>query len=264
MSRPDGVVRHGPSALGGAPKSEAASGPAGAAEGGEPPVVALRRVTARLGGRPVLHGVDLTVRRGEVVALRGANGSGKSTTVGVLVGQTPVSGGSVELFGLPRQRFGDWARLGYVPQRGAPASGVPATVAEVVTAGRLARTRFGVLRRADRAAVRRALEQVGMAERAREPVHALSGGQHQRVLIARALAAEPDLLIMDEPLAGVDLAGQHRLAATLRQLVAEGTSALLVLHETGPLEGLVDRSVVLSDGRVVPTDPDTPRSPERP
>lgn len=215
------------------------------------PVIALRHVTAELGGRPVLRGVDLTVRRGEVVALLGANGSGKSTTVGTLIGRTPVSGGRVELFGVPQQRFGDWGRLGYVPQRTTAAGGVPATVTEVVTAGRLARARFGVLRRADRAAVQRALELVGLAGRAKDPVDALSGGQQQRVLIARALAAEPELLIMDEPLAGVDLASQELLAATLRRLIADGASVLLVLHELGPLEPLIDRCVVLRDGRAV-------------
>lgn len=216
-----------------------------------PPVVALRQVTADLGGRPVLRGIDLTVRRGEVVALLGANGSGKSTTVRTLIGRTPVSGGTVELFGVPQHRFGAWGRLGYVPQRTTAAGGVPATVTEVVTAGRLARARFGVLRRADRAAVHRALELVGLAERAKDPVDALSGGQQQRVLIARALAAEPELLIMDEPLAGVDLASQELLAGTLRRLIADGTSVLLVLHELGPLEPLIDRCVVLRDGRVV-------------
>ena len=111
--------------------------------------------------------------------------------------------------------------------------------------------RFGVLRKADREAVRRALELVGMADRAKDNVDALSGGQHQRVLIARALAAEPELLIMDEPMAGVDLASQEVLARTLRGQVEAGTTVLLVLHELGPLEPLIDRAVVLRDGCVV-------------
>ncbi|MEU1194866.1 metal ABC transporter ATP-binding protein [Streptomyces sp. NPDC005813] len=215
------------------------------------PVISLRGVTARLGSRPVLRGIDLAVHRGEVVALLGANGSGKSTAVRSIIGQVGVSGGDIEIFGIPRNRFRDWKRVGYVPQRTTAAGGVPATVAEIVASGRLSRARFGVLRKADHAAVRRALELVGMGDRAKDPVDALSGGQHQRVLIARALASEPELLIMDEPMAGVDLASQEVLAATLREQVAQGVSVLLVLHELGPLEPLIDRAVVLRDGCVL-------------
>ncbi len=215
------------------------------------PVISLRGVRAELGSRPVLRGIDLTVHSGEVVALLGANGSGKSTAVRSVIGQVPVTTGEIELFGTPRRRFRDWARVGYVPQRTTAAGGVPATVTEIVTSGRLSRARFGMLRRADHQAVRRALDLVGMADRAKDSVNALSGGQHQRVLIARALAAGPELLIMDEPMAGVDLASQEVLAATLREQVAQGVSVLLVLHELGPLEPLIDRAVVLRDGCVV-------------
>ncbi|MEV6055934.1 metal ABC transporter ATP-binding protein [Streptomyces sp. NPDC052107] len=215
------------------------------------PVISLRGVTAELGARPVLRGIDLTVRRGEVVALLGANGSGKSTAIRTIIGQVPVSGGTIELFGTARRAFRDWARVGYVPQRTTAAGGVPATVTEIVSSGRLSRTRFGVFRRADRDAVHRALELVGMADRAKDSVNALSGGQHQRVLIARALVAEPELLIMDEPMAGVDLASQEVLAHTLKQQVDSGTTVLLVLHELGPLEPLIDRAVVLRDGCVL-------------
>ena len=214
------------------------------------PVIALSEVTAELDGRPVLRGIDLTVAPGEAVALLGANGSGKSTTVRAAIGQVPVTGGERALFGTPVRRFRDWRRLGYVPQRSTAAGGVPATVREVVTAGRLARRRLRPLGPADRTAVDRALHLVGMADRAGDSVNALSGGQHQRVLIARALATEPELLVMDEPLAGVDLASQRVLAGTLRTLLREGTAVLLVLHELGPLGGLIDRAVVLAHGRV--------------
>lgn len=218
---------------------------------GQQPVVSVRGARAVLGSRPVLHGVDLTVGQGEVVALLGANGSGKSTAVRSLIGQVPLTDGSIELFGTPLRRFRQWARVGYVPQRTTAASGVPATVREVVSSGRLSRVRFGFTGRTDRAAVEDAIDLVGLGDRAKDSVAALSGGQHQRVLIARALASEPELLIMDEPMAGVDLASQEILASTLREQVAGGTSVLLVLHELGPLEPLIDRAVVLRDGCVV-------------
>ncbi|WP_344355626.1 metal ABC transporter ATP-binding protein [Streptomyces gobitricini] len=215
------------------------------------PVISVRSATASLGSRPVLRGVDLTVRHGEVVALLGANGSGKSTAVRSVIGQVPLTGGSISLFGTELKRFRDWSRIGYVPQRTTAASGVPATIREVVSSGRLSRTKLRWPSRADRAAVERAIELVGLADRAKDSVSALSGGQHQRVLIARALAADPELLIMDEPMAGVDLASQEILASTLREQVADGATVLLVLHELGPLEPLIDRAVVLRDGCVV-------------
>ncbi|MEU7032878.1 metal ABC transporter ATP-binding protein [Streptomyces sp. NPDC046237] len=215
------------------------------------PVISVRGATATLGARPVLRGVDLAVHPGEVVALLGANGSGKSTAVRAIIGQVALTGGAISLFGTEQKRFREWARVGYVPQRTTAASGVPATIREVVSSGRLSRRTFGRLTKADRAAVDRAIELVGLADRAKDSVSALSGGQHQRVLIARALASEPELLIMDEPMAGVDLASQEILAGTLREQVAGGTSVLLVLHELGPLEPLIDRAVVLRDGCVV-------------
>ncbi|MFF4847402.1 metal ABC transporter ATP-binding protein [Streptomyces sp. NPDC001194] len=221
------------------------------AEAADQPVISLRGATASLGSRPVLRGVDLAVRRGEVVALLGANGSGKSTAVRAIVGQVPLSDGELALFGTEFNRFRAWSRIGYVPQRTTAASGVPATVREVVSSGRLARTRFGILRKTDKAAVERALALVDMSQYADASVGALSGGQHQRVLIARALAVEPELLIMDEPMAGVDLANQEVLANALREQVAAGSTVLLVLHELGPLEPLIDRAVVLRDGCVV-------------
>ncbi len=215
-------------------------------------VVEVRDASVALGGRSVLHAVSLPVAAGEVVTLLGANGSGKSTLVRAIVGLVPLTGGSVTLFGTPLAHFRDWARIGYVPQRITAASGVPATVREVVAAGRLSGrglvSRFGA---ADRAAIDDALAVVGMREHARNSVATLSGGQQQRVLIARALAGRPKLLILDEPMSGVDADSQIAVADALRRMVAAGTSVLLVLHELGQLAPLIDRCVVLLDGRVV-------------
>ncbi|MER7669722.1 metal ABC transporter ATP-binding protein [Kitasatospora sp. NPDC096128] len=225
-----------------------------------PPAVRLRDAVASRGGRPVLRGVDLTVRPGEVVALLGANGSGKSTTVKAVIGSVPLEQGTLELFGTPYGSFRAWHRIGYVPQRTTAASGVPATVREVVSTGRLAQHRLLPFRRKDRAAVDGALAAVGMLDRAGDGVADLSGGQQQRVLIARALVGTPDLLIMDEPMAGVDAASQQVLADTLRAEVGRGASVLLVLHELGPLEPLIDRAVVLRDGCVAHDGPPVPNT----
>lgn len=214
-------------------------------------VLALRDVRLSLGGRPVLHGIDLTVSAGEFVALMGANGSGKSTVVRAATGLRPVSSGTVALFGTPLADFKDWRRIGFVPQRAGAASGVPTSVREVVAAGRLGRRRLlAPLSTADRRAIADALDVVGLAERAAESVATLSGGQQQRVLIARALAGEPDVFFLDEPTAGVDLANQRALAESLRVLKDRGATVVLVAHELGPMTSLVDRAVVMAHGRV--------------
>lgn len=204
-----------------------------------------------LGGRPVLRGVDLEVTAGEVVALLGANGSGKSTLVRALLGLVPLRRGRVELFGEPLGSFKSWQRIGYVPQRPTAAAGVPASVWEVVASGRLAhRPPLRPMGRADRAAIRESIAAVGLTDRTKDGVATLSGGLHQRVLVARALATRPDLLILDEPMAGVDLDSQDTFAALLRRLVRQGTSVLLVAHEMGALAPLTTRTVVMRDGRV--------------
>ncbi|WP_238998497.1 metal ABC transporter ATP-binding protein [Nocardioides limicola] len=215
-------------------------------------VVAVRDGAVAIAGRPILRGIDLDVRRGEFVALLGPNGSGKSTLIRALTGLRPTAGGSVSLFGTPLAKFHDWPRVGFVPQRPSAASGVPTSVWEVVASGRLTRRRlFRPLLRHDRAAIRDALDVVGLADRARDGVSTLSGGQQQRVLIARALAGEPELLFLDEPTAGVDRANQEALADALGLLSRRGATIILVAHELGPLEPLVDRVVMMRDGRIV-------------
>ncbi|MQA88217.1 MAG: ATP-binding cassette domain-containing protein [Streptosporangiales bacterium] len=215
---------------------------------------AFRMADARvsLDGQAVLHGVNFRVEPGEVVAVLGTNGSGKSTLVRALLGLVPLSGGRVELYGVPPSRFREWRRIGYVPQRLSVAGGVPATVREIVASGRVARQRrLRPASAADRSAVARALDAVGLADRAGDAAGTLSGGQQQRVLIARALAGEPDTFVLDEPTAGVDTASQEALASTLHRLVEEGRTVVLVAHELGPLQPLVTRAVVLEAGRVV-------------
>jgi zinc transport system ATP-binding protein len=207
-------------------------------------------VTVELGGLPVLRGVSLSIRAGEAVALMGGNGSGKSTLVRAVLGLLPHQRGAVRLFGQPLSSFREWARVGYVPQRSMALLG-GSKVKEVVAAGRLAHRRlFRPLSPGDRQAIRGAIAQVGLSEQLNADVAALSGGQQQRVLVARALAGQPELLVLDEPTSGVDLEHQQVLTEVLSELISAGTAVLVVLHDVGPLGDIIDRAVVLSDGRV--------------
>ena len=214
-------------------------------------VIDLRGATVAYDGRAALTGVDLHVAPREVVAVLGANGSGKSTLIRAVLGLIPLAEGDLALFGTPFLHFHDWTRIGYVPQRGGATTGVPATVREVVSTGRLALTGLRRPRAADREAVDRAIATVGLSDRAGDSVSTLSGGQQQRVLIARALTCDPELLVLDEPTAGVDAASQAGLAETLGELANGGATIVLVAHELGPMTPLITRAVTMADGRVL-------------
>ena len=213
-------------------------------------VIAIRDVEVTLGATTALAGVTTTIHAGEAVALLGANGSGKSTMLRAIL-KLVAHKGSVDLFGVPQSRFRDWHRIGYVPQYADPAL-QRATVREVVSTGRLAHRRpFTLPSRAERRLVNELIEQVGLAGREGWELAELSGGQQQRARIARALATGPQLLALDEPLAGLDVASQEGLAALLRRLKGRGMAMLVVLHEMGPLAGLMDRALVLDHGHLV-------------
>ena len=204
-------------------------------------------VSFSYGRTPVLEGVDLTVHSGEFVALVGPNGSGKSTLLKVLLGSLEPVSGTVRLLGTRPADLAERGRVGYVPQRPVLDSEVPATVEEIVAAGRLARRGWWrPLRQQDRKVIRHALESVGLSEHARTPLNELSGGQQQRAFIARAFAGEPDLLLLDEPIAGVDAESQRRFRESLiHSLRAHGAGVLLVSHELSAVAAYLDRVVVL-------------------
>ena len=212
------------------------------------PAVQAAGVKVALGGTQILHGVAISCAPGEVVAIMGGNGSGKSTLVRTLVGAIPHSSGDIHIFGETPTRP-TMARVGYVPQRTSAASGVSATAREVVMSGLLG----GGHLRAPRDARTRAeatLAHMGIGNLAGKDVAQLSGGQQQRVLIARALVRNPDLLILDEPMAGVDVPSQEALARTLAERKQAGTAIVIVLHELGALAPLIEHAVVLENGCV--------------
>ncbi|MGL4744127.1 MAG: metal ABC transporter ATP-binding protein [Dermatophilaceae bacterium] len=220
------------------------------------PLLAVRSASFGYADRTVVSGVDLTVSAGEVVALLGANGSGKSTLVRGVLGLVGHTGGDVNLFGVPRHRFRQHTRVGYVPQRHSLSGSIRATVSEIVDVGRLPhRPWWRPASRADRSAVAEAVAAVGLRDRADTEVAALSGGQQRRVLVARALAAHPELLLMDEPTAGVDRASQVALAGVMRTMAARGTGILVVTHELSAMHDVVTRVVTLDHGRVVSDGP---------
>jgi zinc transport system ATP-binding protein len=199
-------------------------------------------------GPLVLQGVDLRVETGEFLAIAGPNGGGKTTLLRLALGLERPARGQVRLFGEPADHFGERSRLAYLAQRAQLGVQAPATVREVVAAGRTPLRAFGRLGAEDRQAIDEAIERVGLALVARRPLTRLSGGQQQRAFIAKALVADPALLALDEPTAGVDVEAQEALAELLARLHAElGVTILYVSHEFGAIEHVVDRLVLVRE-----------------
>ena len=209
-----------------------------------PIAVRLDRVSFAYGNGPlVLRDVSLEIDRGEFVAVAGPNGGGKTTLMRLILGLEQPDSGRIELHA---------KRLAYLPQRAQPGVDAPLTVRELVSAGRAPRTRLvGPLGRSDRESVREAIDRVGLLPHADRRLSALSGGQQQRAFIAKALAAEPDLLVLDEPTAGVDVESQESLGALLERLQRElDVTILYVSHEFGAVERFVERLILVRGGIV--------------
>jgi ABC-type Mn2+/Zn2+ transport system ATPase subunit len=195
-----------------------------------PPALEVRGLTVSYGSQQVLEDVAFALAPGQLVGIIGPNGAGKTTMLKAILGLVPVDSGTVAAGGaaVARRR----GRVAYVPQRDAINWRFPATVADVVLMGRYGR--LGWLRRPgadDRAIARRCLEQVGMDALAARPIAQLSGGQQQRVFLARALAQEPEVLLLDEPISGVDAPTQDAILAILDGLADQGKTLLLTTHD---------------------------------
>ena len=207
------------------------------------PAIALRDVSLGYDGRPVLKHVELTIEQGEFCALLGPNGAGKTTLLRGMLGLVPVLAGRIE-YGIDRRT----SPPGYVPQRESLDPIFPLTVLEVVLMGTFARLRplRPVGRREHRLAAD-CLDQVGLAPIAGRPFWSLSGGQKERVLIARALAAEPRILLLDEPTAGVDPGATAAIMDAITRLNRErGLTVVLVSHQLRVVRQVV-RSVIWVD-----------------
>lgn len=198
-------------------------------------------------GQRVIEDVSLRLGEGEFVAVAGPNGGGKTTLVRIVLGLERPAEGRALLFGEPAHRFSRRRTLGYLAQRSQLGGDAPATVREVVSAGRLAAGGLiGPMRRRDRELVAEAIGRVGLADQEDVPVRTLSGGMQQRTFIAKALAGEPSLLVLDEPTTGVDAESQESLAALLDRLHSDlGVTIVYVSHEFGAVEHFVERLVLV-------------------
>ncbi|MTD16161.1 ATP-binding cassette domain-containing protein [Nakamurella sp. YIM 132087] len=235
------------------PRSTAPAAPPGGPGPATAPVVELSHAALSFGDRVLWSDLDLSIPAGQFVAVLGANGAGKTSLLKVLLGELPLSGGTARIAGRPVRRGND--RIGYVPQRVGIDGAAMVKARDVVRLGRDGHRwgpsfQIGRARRETRSAVDDLLESVGASAFADAPVGMLSGGELQRVRIAEALAGDPDLLILDEPLAALDLARQHEVAELMdRRRRDHGTSVIFVTHEINAVIDHVDQILYLAGGR---------------
>lgn len=213
------------------------------------PVVSLANVQVDLGGRTIQENMSLTIEDGEFIAVLGPNGAGKSTLLKVLLGLIRPTSGRVEILGgAPGRRN---ARIGYVPQFRAIESDLTLRGREVVRFG-LDGNKWGPgwPSRARRARIDQVLEEVDAVELAEQPIGLLSGGERQRLLIAQALLTDPRLLLLDEPLANLDISWEQEIIALVRRICrVRGVAVMFVTHDVNPLLPDVDRVLYLAGGR---------------
>jgi len=219
-------------------------------------VVELRGAAAEVRDRTIWSGVDLSIEAGELVAVLGPNGAGKSTLLRALLGLQPLAAGTARVLGEAPGRAN--ARIGYLPQRHGFDSSTRIRGVDLVRLG-LDGDKFGLPlsgRREVKARVDEAIGIVGASGYAHRPIGECSGGEQQRLLIAQALASQPDLLLLDEPLDSLDLPNQTAVSALLGRISrSHGVAALLVAHDVNPMLHDLDRVVYVAGGRIVSGSP---------
>jgi zinc/manganese transport system ATP-binding protein len=212
-------------------------------------ILSLEGISVHLGGRAVLQDVDFAIRPGEFVGLIGSNGAGKTTLLRVILGLLAPTAGTVLVAGRPRSRRN--SLIGYVPQKFVFDPDAPLRARDLVALG-IDGHRIG-LRRPSRARTALADEMLAAVDAQRfadQRIGNLSGGEQQRVLIAHALVGRPKLLLLDEPLANLDLPSGQEVVALLARIVREqGISVLISAHEMNPLLPVMDRLIYLAGGR---------------
>ena len=209
------------------------------------PLVSLQDVTLGYDSTPVVQGVSLAIYPHELVGLAGPNGSGKTTLFRAILGLLPILGGSLS-------RSCPLSHFGYVPQSAALDPQFPLSVAEIVEMGAYGRvSSYQLLPAAEKKRAGEVLEQVGMAHLIKKSFFALSGGQKQRILIARALMVNPKIMILDEPLSGVDEESRKSITELLIQLTNNGLAVFFSSHDLEMVQRVGDKIVRVDRGKIL-------------
>jgi zinc/manganese transport system ATP-binding protein len=213
------------------------------------PVLDIRNGSLGFGDRTLWRNLDVSVQRGEFVAILGSNGSGKTSLLKAILGQQKLDAGEIAVNGHPVHR-GD-RHIGYIPQQKLAAHGVPLRGRDLVALG-INGHRFGlpINSSSDKKRIAEVVEQVGASGFAERAIGSLSGGEQQRLRVGQAIAGHPSLLLCDEPLISLDLANQRAVAKLIdAERQQRGTAVVFVTHDINPVLEMVDRIVYLAAGR---------------
>lgn len=220
-------------------------------------ILSLNAVSVGYGSKPIVRDISLDLAGQEIICLLGANGSGKTTLLKAILGLIQIHSGQIHIAGMPQEHWAPKAlarRIGYVPQ--AHQSVFSFTVEEVVLMGRTAHLHWSATpKQRDRDIAAACLDQLGIVSLCYRDYTQLSGGERQLVMIARALAQEPSLLIMDEPTSSLDFGNQIRVLEHIGQLRKGGMSILLTTHQPEQADRVADRVILLHQGAILAAGP---------
>lgn len=199
-------------------------------------IIETKNLSVNYGQTEALKDVSLAIEQGDFLGLAGPNGAGKTTLVKAILGLTPVLNGKIELFGIAKEKFNDWGKIGYLPQKLSTINALfPATVDEVVMLGLLSQKKFPKrIEAVDRKKVNETLKELGIDNLKKRMLLELSGGQQQKVLLARALVSDPQVLIFDEPSTALDPESRESFFQLIQKLNKQkGITIILITHDTG-------------------------------
>lgn len=222
------------------------------------PIFDVKNLSFSAGSQKILSHISLEIFRGEYIAIIGPNGGGKTTLIRMLLGLEKPNEGSVKIYGQPLAKFRAWHKIGYVPQRASLTDvNFPATVEDIVSMGRTSTK--GVFQRfnaEDKAIVEDVMAKMDVANLRDKMVGKLSGGQRQRAMIARALASQPEILILDEPNTGVDMSSQQKFYSLLRRLNKEdGITIVFITHDVGVIADDIARLFTINQKATICNNP---------
>ena len=222
------------------------------------PIFDVKNLGFRVRGQVILENISFEIYHGEYIAIIGPNGGGKTSLIRLLLGLEKPSSGEIKIFGKRLDKFKQWYKIGYVPQRASLVDeNFPATVEDIVEMGRTAkRGIFSNFSKIDKEKVEDAMVKMDIVHLKDKMVGTLSGGQRQRVMIARALASSPEILILDEPNTGVDVKSQQRFYALLKKLnKEENITILFITHDIGVIADDIGRLFTINRKATICNDP---------
>jgi len=199
-------------------------------------IIEVNNVSVQYGQNEALKEVSFSIEPGDFIGLAGSNGAGKTTLIKAIFGLVPISSGNITLFNKPHRTFTDWGKIGYLPQKSSAINSLfPATVEEVVLLGLLSQKKWPKqIRKEDKAKVEEILADLGISTLKKRMLSELSGGQQQKVLLARALVSSPQILIFDEPSTSLDAKSREAFFELIEKLNENnGITIILITHDTG-------------------------------